>query len=146
MCLVSEQKVPKVAKRNIYSYKVVYKDAIAENYRSYCENFRYILGQTYKIELRIDKYDNDCFADSRAINRFHKKIRNGAKLFTVSDGFHSYSTIKRIQELWLTKDLYIVLCMIPKGSEYIKDGDSLIVSNQIIILNEISRAEKILKP
>ena len=136
MCLITEQKKAKIAKKDIKVYKEVeiYSNIIS----SMVQGFQYIIGKKYSTELTpkpvsglrigIDFKVQDeivAMAYPQVFCAYGYRITTNDNIKVISEGFHSFKTKAR--------SYYNAICIIPKGSEYFEDKTGLIVSNQIII-------------
>lgn len=148
MCLVVLKNRPKqIAQEDIIVYK---KINIKEN-NILCsphQGFLYELNKLYTTEIGIrpsgsldpifsDSLDG-CFVEAYFIKRnmpLTEKLIY--KYFDIYDvGFHSYCTFERANVDRFNND-GIFKCTIPKNSEYIEGVTDLLVSNQIIVNEEV---------
>lgn len=156
MCLVVESETEiKTAKKDIVCYKIVIKHtAIGGRYlpRIFTNHFTYIKDQTFRLGGSLTKkprlFADNPFADDIAFDYYTKNVFSYQSV--VREGFHSYCTIKRGAEIILDTYSYplhpnheyvMVKCIVPKGSEYIKDKTGLMCSNQIRIVKEYTKKE-----
>jgi len=63
---------------------------------------------------------------------------NDIKYITIGEGFHSFKSKDRCHELYVNTYFYLFKCLIPKSSEVYYDATGLVVSNQLIILEQLS--------
>ncbi len=131
MCWESyEVPVKRIAENDISVFKIVTSSLL-----SYYHDFKYTEGQTYTMgPLKVEK------------NVF------GEEIFTVDEGFHSYSsectyycnkansliTIspeKVILDAFPHPHLAKLNCVIPAGAEYYVNDNGVCVSNQIKVIN-----------
>lgn len=134
MCLQTSQKEPKVALKDKIVYKLFDRwDEDRGVFISPYSYFEYKIGKTYKTKIK-ETSDDSSFDDKAAIElKKHKKYKSfGA-------GFHSALKKERLIEEELCFET-IVKCIIPKGAEYYIGFTGLVVSNQIIVTEEIIEA------
>lgn len=135
MCLITPNKEKKIAEEDMIVYKALMPDA-----RSVLQGFLYELNKLYETE--IEESDDWCAADSYAINALNEAdynygtSRSDDRLISIGEGFHSCKTIERAEEMKDPNER-IFSCTIPKGSEYYEDLSDLLVSNKIIINEEV---------
>jgi len=138
MCLITEQKKPKVADKDIVCYKAGGYNKQKNIFWGIYYCFEYELSKLYKTKL---KESTDCFYyDSEAIeqyglNPFHfrpgKLMEELKKRYNIiGSGFHSAESLDRLKREGRSEK---AKCIIPKGSLYYKDKTGLLVSNQIIV-------------
>ena len=142
MCLVTKQRRAKIAKKDITCYKRLHPDL-----RSYYQNFKYSVGVLVTRELRVEYNIKDWFPlDSHvAIVYGDPMYMKGSFMFSdrneilrtksanqISDGLHASLSIDRIG------GVSVYEFVIPAGSEYFIDKTGLIVSNQIMLVNDIN--------
>jgi len=137
MCLITTQKKPKKARKDMLVYKALREcsETIAS---SVYECHKYILGELYTVQIQQDNDWTAADQDDQAwLTRNYPNWNHGTEteLICIGAGYHASTTPKRIQK-WFTEPIYE--CTIPKGSEYYEDATGLIVSNQIIINKKIS--------
>lgn len=134
MCLVTTQKEPLIASKDITVYKslsIGFRGII----KSQFERFIYELNKLYETTIEHSKdwtcYDNDAVD---AIERKYPYWTKGIEkdLICLGDGFHSAATIERLHH-----GGSIFECVIPKDSEYYMDETGLVVSNKIIVVKQI---------
>lgn len=135
MCLITPYKEKKIVEEDMIVYKTLTPDV-----RSVLQGFLYELDKLYETEI---KESNDyCAADQFAIERleyagyFYRNAPKDDELISIGQGFHSCRTIERAEEL-VDPNERIFSCTIPKGSEYYEDLSDLLVSNKIIINEEV---------
>ena len=131
MCLRTNWKSPRTAKRDITVYKLV-NIFVKGHYsliRSPYNPFTYEDGIVYRAEMSDtgDKW----FFDDLDVNYWVDKLPSKI----IATGFHAATNRERINtyELICLPNRMIVEFIIPKGSLYYKDGNGLIVSNQIML-------------
>lgn len=144
MCLITEQKVAKIAEEDT----IVYKEVILlgdEKCMSSIQGFEYEFDKLYtsvtlspKSIIGLRFADDFTMHDPRVADYYFLDkivIYDKGEIVTdneccdyvvISKGFHAYTNFER------DKDSN-VKCIIPKGSEYFEDATGLIVSNRIII-------------
>ena len=132
MCLILNYVKPKIADKDIVCYKLVEKTKIKGIYKSYFQEFEYIIRQLYTNNLDI-KFVNGI-------------IKNLCPLFphygiyAIEEGmFHSYMNYLPFK-LSISPDESILKCIIPKGAYYYEGHFNYFpsyVSSQIKILEEI---------
>lgn len=139
MCLITNQKEPFVADRDIVCYK-----ALSESAGSIYRDFVYILGDTYETEIlpagmgyshyAFDEEDSKALKLYRYVNE--DRLRKMSELGYVSfgQGFHSAKKKTRIK---LDYDEFLYKCIIPKGSQYYVNPSGLMVSNKIIVKGRV---------
>ncbi len=137
MCLITEQKKAKIARRDMTVYKemIPVSDDIAKSPYQY---HSYILGELYTTKIEQGK-DWTCYGprDERWLDNNYPMWNLGKqadKLICIERGYHACMTQDRVPE---GSRECIYKCTIPKGSEYYTDKTGLIVSNQIIIVEQI---------
>lgn len=131
MCLVTDQQQPKIAEEDITVYKIL------QGMNAPCNEFTYIVGKTYKTEIKESK-DRWCFDSSDRISlndNYGEDWDKDESIKCFGQGFHSSLTADRLRRTNMSSmwngGLYE--CIIPKGSEYYTNPSDLVVSNQIII-------------
>lgn len=147
MCLVTDNKEVKVAKKDIKVYKVVAKGS-----KSIIQSFDYTKGKLNITEftfLANDHSSKTMFSNGWAVftqeavdylNKNHPDWfeTNGESrkdLICVAQGFHSFLKFKDAKEqLKRRRTCTVVRFIIPAGSEYYTDNTGEIVSNQITML------------
>lgn len=116
MCLYPTHKRVKIAKEDIVCYKVL-TSIMKSPYR----DFQYERNKMYSIKLlKIDKNNNDL------------EINEGYHAYVSYDGAYSSTAIMFLY------DTFIFKAIIPKGSKYYLGTDNEIVSNQMIIKENIN--------
>lgn len=134
MCLQTTWKFPKEAKRDIIVYKCFSNDlGYSCKIASPFTNFVYITDKVYK--TKITESDDESYFDGAAGMAKKEYEKTKGTLKNIAEGFHSAKTLKRL----ITNLSYyrIFKCIIPKGSVYYRGLSDLLVSNQIIVKNEI---------
>ena len=134
MCLITEQKEPFIAQKDIEIRKLckVVNGEIYNYFSSWF--FKYELNTLYKTDMVANNIPENSF-DSEvriAYNLTHKSFEEEAsKLTNIHEGFHS--VLKDYESRnWLFKRTYAE-GIVPKNSLYYLDKTGLIVSNQIIL-------------
>jgi len=135
MCLITTQKKPLIAKKDITVYKL-----LDPNYKSPYTYYQYKPGKLVKAKIKdshewcgfdsidqawLDEHYPTWFESARD----HKPLKS---LKCIGSGLHSAATEDRLYGT-KAKGEMIVKCTIPKGSEYYKDATGLRVSNQLIV-------------
>lgn len=132
MCLITEQKTPLIAQKDMRVYKILKEDLISPY-----QYFQYEQETLYKRKIMKSSewtaFDSVC--SSYLSNHFPGWRSTSVKeLKCIGRGIHSARTKKRLQNTMnKRRGEKIFRCTIPKGSEYYLDGTGLCVSNQIII-------------
>ena len=140
MCLVTKIKKVKIAKRDITVWKILNEDLST----IFQENFQYNKGELVKSSFSYDHQDGHWKVFN---NNIRKKLNDKYPrwsfkhkgMMCIARGLHSVLTKKdaiRYSNEGLSKffNAKVFKAVIPKGSEYYKDGFGQIVSNQLIIL------------
>lgn len=136
MCLITEQKTPLIAEKDIVVYKVM-----ESKLRSFFRYFQYEIDKLFETEIK----ENDenlwiacCSLDTDYLQKKYKvdcvrDLKGHPNLICLKYGF---SSCKSIKVALIVNDACrgtIYKCIIPKGSEYYKDKVGFIISNKIII-------------
>lgn len=146
MCLITNKK-PQIATEDIIVYKILLSDL-----SSVYQGFQYELNVVECTEItQVNKghYAPFCRMDH---NYLEENFTNWVvdvycgRLQAYKEGFHSISST--IIEEYLKNDPpfaeeILAKCVIPKGATYIEDFVGFIVSNQIIILEKVSKKDVI---
>lgn len=139
MCLITKQKEPFIADKDITVYKMLDENSSDSAYSPY-QSYHYKLNELYQTIIEEDEYIC-CFdnVDQTEIEidyphwMFDRVFKEyGLKAF--GSGFHSTFKTERLDKYKTT----IFECVIPKGSEYYIGFTDLVISNQIIIKRKIS--------
>ena len=132
MCLQLDCLEPKIANKDIICYKIVEKTKIKGVYKSYFQEFEYVIRQLYTNNLDIK------FVDRIIKNLCPSYPHYGT--YAIDEGmFHSYTNYMPFM-LFSLPDETILKCIIPKGAYYYKgyfDELPSYASSQIKILEEI---------
>ena len=145
MCLITPNKEKKIATEDIIVYKV-----LGVSLSSIIQDFRYKKDVLHETEIKEGSYW--MAADHIAIEalkdsgynpfRDHENdhhIEERKKLLCIGEGFHSCKTLERANliknEENKKSDIYEFI--IPKGAEYYEDLSDLLVSNKIIMKDEL---------
>ena len=132
MCLRLDYSEPKIADKDIVCYKLVEKTKIKGIYKSYFQEFEYIIRQSYTNNLDIK------FVDRIIKNLCPSYPHYG--IYAIEEGmFHSYTNYMPF-ELFTSLDETILKCIIPKGAYYYEgyfDESPSYASSQIKILEEM---------
>ena len=134
MCLQTTWTKPKIAEKDIICYKLL-RPGINENeYLAPFKHFKYISNRLYKTRMTKGDVELGAF-DIRASSSKRKMLNKGYPLISIVKGFHSAMNKTRLRG----NSQYgkIVKCIIPKGAKYYKGLTNLLVSDKIIITNEI---------
>lgn len=141
MCLITTQKVPFIADRDIVCYKAI-RERGGLLWAIHQDHFRYDIDVLYETEIQEIKTGDRVFAfdrtDSMALGiygLYDKKLQKMDELGYVSygPGFHSAQKPERFVEND-PDDIYE--CIIPAGSEYYVNPSGLMVSNKIKIVKK----------
>lgn len=144
MCLITTQKVAKVAEKDIIVYKEMNKISDTTCTSGY-QGYLYTLGILNKTEIKDVESNNWTCADSVDSKYLNKTYGNDwnkrrpAELRCIGQGYHSFKTLERMDQGVYLDDRYE--CAIPAGSEYYEDATGLLVSNQIIINKKVQEAK-----
>ena len=128
MCLYVTHLEPKIADKDIICYKLVEKTKIKGIYKSYFQEFEYIIRQLYTNNIKIE---------------FSYKFIKDRVLFGyfIEEGmFHSYASNLYPVILSPLPNCALLKCIIPKGAYYFEgyfDESPSYASSQIKILEEI---------
>ena len=132
MCLRLDYSEPKIADKDIVCYKLVEKTKIKGIYKSYFQEFEYIIRQSYTNNLDIK------FVDRIIKNLCPSYPHYG--IYAIEEGmFHSYTNYMPF-ELFTSPDETILKCIIPKGAYYYEGYFNNLpsyASSQIKILEEM---------
>lgn len=141
MCLITSQKKPKTARKNMVVYKALERKGPKTAVSPY-QNYKYIIGKLYTTEIMSsDEWTTHDSIDALYLDknydgwRYKTTMKN--LLMCIGKGFHATLTIERLNDDD-DDDTTIYECVIPKGSKYHLDGTNQIVSNQIIIKSPIN--------
>lgn len=130
MCLQTNWKEPKVAKRNIKVYKEF--ERINEQYcLSSIRLSRYYYNTLYKIKSMLKSTDESSYDETAIAAKLNYDGEDA--LVNISRAFHSVATKARIRKA--TKK-NVLVCIIPKGALYYRGLSDLYASNQIVVTNE----------
>ena len=130
MCLVTFQRKPKILKKDLRVYKAVimYDDEIHSTYY----DFTWEKGKLYTEKLLIEKFPFKSVEHYDSIVFDHYNTTSKYKLTCISDGFHAALNEQRLKN----SPYDIMEFLIPKGSEVYYDATGLVVSNQMMLLDE----------
>lgn len=150
MCLISADKKEHICRKD----KVVYK-LLTSDFVSVSQDFKYRKNKLYKTKILLDekpkgwmgiRWQHSC-ADTHEDNYLNSKYPGWAfgreDLLYLSQGFHSYLTMKRLYLTSMRFNKLCVECILPKGTKYFKSETGLLVSDQIIIKGEYSKGKHI---
>lgn len=142
MCLITEQKVALIAESDIECFKkvIIIKDSIT----SIFYNFKWSYNKVFKtklvvktIRVNLNRSDLKSFFYDTVSQDYYTNLFPSELLQCISEGFHSFLNIRGVGK-YEPLGTTIIQAIIPKGSEYFIDKTGLIVSNQLIILNDES--------
>lgn len=135
MCLITVQKKPLEAEKDIIVYKEVNKQKEKNIYESIYNDFIWKPNKLYKTDLKKDS--KLTYYDDKSMRHYISIPKN--LLTSISEGFHSMNKSRCIGEMKniKVKTLPFIECKIPKGSLYYKDATGLYASNQLIALKEV---------
>ena len=136
MCLITEQKTPLIAEKDMVVYKVM-----ETNLCSFFQYFPYEIDKLFETEIKHNDetiWTACCSLDSDYLMQKYKvdcvrDLKGHPKLICLKYGFSSCKSIKVASEINHGYRGTIYRCIIPKGSEYYKDKVGFIISNKIII-------------
>ena len=150
MCLITKNE-KQIATEDITCYKILN----GENYSSVW-GFKYEFGKKY--EDVISESNDWCVVDTPAGERLEDEMRMeplwkgkeqlpsfqycSTQLYDYGfrcygRGFHSFASLNRAEMYGPIRREKIVRCIIPAGAEYIQDNNECIISNQIIVVEDI---------
>ena len=150
MCLITKNE-KQIATEDITCYKILN----GENYSLVC-CFKYEFGKKY--EDVISESNDWCVVDTPAGERLEDEMRMEplwegkehlpsfqycrTQLYDYGfrcygRGFHSFASLNRAEMYGPSRYEKIVRCIIPAGAEYIQDNNECIISNQIIVVEDI---------
>jgi hypothetical protein len=137
MCLVTFQKEPFIAQKDMIVFKTVRIMNGKLIPSIFTDFWQYVIGALN--ETKIERiYKNISFADNIASKYFKEKYKIPSTsdilllgAWAIGPGFHSYKHIAR--DTYLYGNQTLVKCTIPAGSEYFEDPTGLVVSNKIIV-------------
>lgn len=137
MCLITDKK-PIVTKQDVFVYKILWKTDDNEYFAPFFP-FKYELGVEYTTNIKKKKHTRNLRAfDELAVNyqEFLSSLNINSNNYVYEEGFHAFISKMRFIEP-TPFDVVIVKCKIPKGSTIVLDHTGLIVSNKIVILEEL---------
>ena len=144
MCLITEQKKPKIAENDMIVYKVL-KASLYTPYQS----FRYELGELYETTIKNStEWTAFDLKDAEWLNDHYPKWKDGdfcaiTELKCIGQGFHSTLEPERLFNV-AHYEGEIYECTIPKGSEYYVNATGMCVSNQIIVNRQMDFRDAIM--
>ena len=132
MCLITNWKSPRMAKKDIVVFKnfdCEFEDGLLSPYQGH-------VYQRYELNITNMVADNkfSTYMGYAVLNAYPDCTEYNNPYTHVHEGFHAYTNLdysRRYSTGLTTK------CIIPKGSLYYKDKTGLIVSNQIIIGEDV---------
>ncbi len=135
MCLIIEKTVEqKVATEDIHAFK-----ALEGGMVSPIQRLQYIADKLYETEMQEteEMICSDNVAEEYLRNKYSDWTKNSL-LKSIGRGFHALTTLGRANSYMKTShSSYVYPCIIPKGSLYYISETQEIVSNKIIIKDEI---------
>lgn len=150
MCLITKQKEPIILKEDLEVYKIVeyYKENVFVSPFNY---FVWKLKKKYKTHIEFENYDFCFFSDEEGdyfikelnfqpdalFSEVLRKITKEMDYTKLSKGFHSLTTLERAKRGKVHNSEVIVKCRIPKGSQVYYGPVDQVVSNQLIVLEEV---------
>lgn len=158
MCLVTFQKKPFITKKDLKTWKIIKNENGNLKSGFHHQNpFYYELNKLYQTPIKTaasfdGKYNLSKFDDLEDVYFEELKIKFGSGYFnkfiiSYGEGFHSLTKIRalnfKFSNNWIQRYI-IVECIIPKGSEYYRSGNGLLISNAII-LEKVLNVENDLK-
>ncbi len=150
MCLITDDKTLYIAREDIVVYKYLSEiytlDSGEKAACSLTGKFWYTPGIKYSTQ--IEESNSWKCADDTAYSWEKKSFEGNSikkKLLCIGQGFHSYKTKKRAvegyEEMEMSQRLF--KCIIPKWASYYQDNTGLIVSNTLIVVEDIFTEEDI---
>jgi hypothetical protein len=131
MCLQTTWKEPKVAEEDIKVYKG-FRVNFNGNLESIYNTFIWKSNKKYEAELGLK--GEDCAFDNRAVRALEKLKSEEEKYLSIDTGFHSALTPDRLD---IHFSCVIIECIIPKGSKYFEGLTDLIVSDALIVTENV---------
>ena len=132
MCLITNWKSPRMAKKDIVVFKnfdCEFEDGLLSPYLGH-------VYQRYELNITNMVADNkfNTYMGYAVLNAYPYCTEYNNTYTHIHEGFHAFTNLdySSIYRLGLTTK-----CIIPKGSLYYKDKTGLIVSNQIIIGEDV---------
>lgn len=137
MCLITDQKKPKIAEEDMTVYKILLKSM--GTYSTMFELFKYDLNVLYETTIKKSS-DISCLddIDEDALKKTFGQWKKNPKLIAYGQGYHSAYEAERLKSLANEFDGVIMECVIPKGSKYYDNISGLVVSNQLIVVKEVN--------
>lgn len=147
MCLITDQKTPFIAEKDIIVYKALIGNNDGTARSVYIFNHEYILEKLYKTTIKssTSQYSSLDNEDSEKIDKAYNLRRSpyamsrrdavlNGELMSYTQGFHSALDKNRLRnEPNYSSNVSIFECTIPEGSEYYTNPSGLVISNAIII-------------
>lgn len=137
MCLITDQKKPKIAEEDMTVYKILIENKGI--YSAMFQDFEYDLNVLYKTIIKrssdmsgMDDIDED------ALTGTFGNWKKSRKLVAYGQGYHSAYKEERLENLARDFGGVIMECTIPKGSKYYDNISGLVVSNQLIIIKQVN--------
>lgn len=131
---------PLIAKEDIIVYKQgVMSIAEPTVFRCRFQNFKYLPDVVYTADIHPAGIKTRCVSDS--IEDDYRNEINAKDRFYIEKGFHSFATFERAEPIF-NFGIHIGKFIIPKGSEYYKNGCENVVSNYIIFKKFINEKEE----
>ena len=138
MCLITEQKEPFTADKDIPVWKLVgqfHNYFMNCLYYGSCINYR--VGETYTTKMEKSN-SNPLAADEASWNRYFGTGISLVGFTKIRKGFHSCNSLERVimfDKGHIRDGLPVYLeCIIPKGGLYYQDDTGLLVSDKITVV------------
>ena len=138
MCLITPNKEPKIAKKDIKVYKILTNDLNAPFH-----TFQYEIGKLNRVEIaESNKWYSTNRIDNKWLNDNYPSWQNedNTNLICLGQGFHCAKGIKIAKEMFASYLFFdfnnpssLFVCTIPKGSEYYDSPFGYLVSNSLVI-------------
>ena len=139
MCLITTQSVPTILKKDKIVYKLLCDDYRSKFYKDYLYVPRILNTTEIKIAQDGDKWAFDKISSNHYFDNDNEY--NFQDLRFYGQGFHSINSLERyfnyIKNHPQSNDKILVKCIIPKGSEIYEDETGLLVSNKIIVTDNV---------
>jgi hypothetical protein len=136
MCLITDNKEKQFATEDMIVYKI-----FGLHLQSFFMYFQYELDILYETKITESSPENwypCCKLDENYLKENYGPsakiwIKN-PKLICLEEGFHSAKTIENLKFIGSN---HVYECIIPKGSEFYTDTVGFIISNKIIVKQQI---------
>lgn len=147
MCMITPQKAARKAKTEIECYKLVLKDMNSPNF-----SFLYTPFKTFKTTLGV--YNTNAgyrFSTPTVVDYITNNPKYIRNKVIIKEGFHSFLDIPKatkdyVDENHSMPDKILFKAIIPIHSNYYIDEFGMIVSDAIILTNEVSLKEAFNNP